>query len=535
MAKVQVEQGWLEGEQLPLVTGDGSYYSFKGIPYAAPPVGELRFKAPQPPSPWEGVRKATQHGSVCPQFNVLTNEFMTSSEDCLFLNVYSPDLKPKHLLPVMFFIHGGGYKSGSGDSDNYGPDFLMKQGVVLVTINYRLEVLGFLSLENADVPGNAGMKDQVEALRWVKQNILNFGGDPNNVTIFGESAGGASVGYHILSPMSKGLFQRAILMSGSPLCDWGLPYAPRRRAFVLGKQLGKSTNDDRELVKYFRGLPVDKFLNTDPTVLISETLVGKFLLKLFHHTPVVEQNTGSEHFLPDTTENLLRNGELNEVDIMVGYTSEESLFSVDTVKGLLEKYETFAEMLVPREILQKVTPAKALEISDKIRAHYFGDKPIDEKTLKEMIHYISDSSFVYDIHRFLKLLPRFNDKKRFLYKFSCVSERNIFGNPAKAICPELTGTSHLDDLFYLFDPKRAGLTVDVNSKSYKMIKQTSTLFANFAKYGDPTPAQSELGVSWPQYDVNHKNYLEIGETLVPGTDVDEDLVRFWQSIYDSVE
>lgn len=125
---------------------------------------------------------------MCPQVDIFTKEYLPGDEDCLYLNVYTPELNPKNPLPVMFFIHGGAFKSGSGNIDHYGPDFLVQYGIVLVTINYRLEALGFLCLDTAEVPGNAGMKDQVTALKWVHENIANFGGDPKNVTIFGESA-----------------------------------------------------------------------------------------------------------------------------------------------------------------------------------------------------------------------------------------------------------------------------------------------------------------------------------------------------------
>ncbi|GBP92914.1 Venom carboxylesterase-6 [Eumeta japonica] len=508
MPKVHVEQGWLEGERAPLVTKDGFYYSFKGIPYAAPPIGKLRFKAPQSPILWKGIKKATEHGPVCPQLDLFTDQFLEGNEDCLYLNVYTPELTPKTPLPI-----------------------LVKEEVVLVTINYRVEVLGFLCLENKEVPGNAGMKDQVAALRWVQKNISNFGGDPNNVTIFGESAGGGSVGWHILSPMSKGLFQRAILMSGSPFCDWGNTYFSRRRAFALGRQLGITTNDDKELLEYLQSVPVEKLRNTNPKVMILETLVETFALKMFHFTPVVEKDMGLEHFLTDTPENYLKSGNLNEVDVMIGYTSEEALYIGSRIKSVFDHYQMYPEMLVPREILVKVPPSKSLEISDKIGAHYFESKPIGDDTMKEMIKYVSDSAFGYNIHRFLRLLPPFK-KNRFLYQFSCVSERNVYGNQGRTNCPDLPGASHLDDLSYLFDPKRFNLQVDMDTKSYKMIKQTCALFANFAKCGNPTPRGSKLGVTWLQYDPNNRNYLDIGETLTPGRDLGEKMYQFWQSVYD---
>ncbi|KDR15588.1 hypothetical protein L798_10533, partial [Zootermopsis nevadensis] len=155
--------------------------------------------------PWTGTYDATVQGSHCPQQDLMSGKF-TGSEDCLFLNVFTKKLPEasEELKAVMVWIHGGCYKGGSSSPVVYGPDHILAEDVVLVTINYRLGLLGFLSLIEAGIPGNNGMKDQVLALRWVQRNIEHFGGDPGRVTIFGESAGGASVHFHLLSPMSRG-------------------------------------------------------------------------------------------------------------------------------------------------------------------------------------------------------------------------------------------------------------------------------------------------------------------------------------------
>lgn len=192
------------------------------------------------------------------------------SEDCLFLNVYTPDLKPRDPLPVMFYIHGGGFYSGCGNDDMYAPEFLVRKGVILVTINYRLEVLGFLCLDTEEVPGNAGMKDQVAALKWVNKNIANFGGDPSNVTIFGESAGAASVSCHLVSPMSKGLFKRAICQSGATTCWWAKVFEPRKKALVLARQLGYNSENDGDLYEFFKSQPVEALVGVKLPLSFSE-------------------------------------------------------------------------------------------------------------------------------------------------------------------------------------------------------------------------------------------------------------------------
>ncbi|KAL6434746.1 hypothetical protein ACFW04_005157 [Cataglyphis niger] len=182
----------------------GNYIAFRGIPYAKPPVGKLRFKDPVPPEPWSGSRDSSKHGNIAVQKDPITRE-MIGDEDCLYLNVYTADIESWRKRPVMVWIHGGAFSTGSGDATIYGPDYIVRKDVVLVTLNYRLGVLGFLNLNDKVATGNQGMKDVVMALQWVQKNISKFTGDPGNVTIFGESAGGAIVHYLTLSPLSKGV------------------------------------------------------------------------------------------------------------------------------------------------------------------------------------------------------------------------------------------------------------------------------------------------------------------------------------------
>ncbi|CAH2047561.1 unnamed protein product, partial [Iphiclides podalirius] len=276
MVQIKVKEGLLEGEVTENVLG-GSFYSFRGIPYAEPPVGDLRFKPPQPKQLWDGIREAKEFGPICYQILLHGDgSAPAGSEDCLYLNVYTPEIYPNELLPVMFYIHGGGFINGSGNDDMYGPEFLVRQGVVLVTFNYRLEVLGFLCLDTEDVPGNAGMKDQVAALGWVNENITSFGGDPKNITIFGHSAGGCSVSYHLISPMSTGLFKKAIVKSGSFTCPWGKMFEPRERAYALARKLGFHCTDDKELYEFFKTQPKESLINIQVPITLSEKAKKQF-------------------------------------------------------------------------------------------------------------------------------------------------------------------------------------------------------------------------------------------------------------------
>ncbi len=225
---VETQSGLVQG----IANESGTVMAFKGIPYAAPPVGDLRWREPQPPLPWEGIRDASEFCESCIQSRVYshlpngpwTEEFMVQndiSEDCLFLNIWTPAETASDKLAVFVYIHGGGLTEGSGAIDVYDGEELSKKEVVVVTINYRLGVLGFLAhpeltAESPDnVSGNYGYLDQIAALKWIQSNIANFGGDPGRVTTAGQSAGAGSVRSLIVSPLAKGLFHRAITQSGS--------------------------------------------------------------------------------------------------------------------------------------------------------------------------------------------------------------------------------------------------------------------------------------------------------------------------------
>ncbi|XP_046678712.1 juvenile hormone esterase-like [Homalodisca vitripennis] len=212
-----VAQGRLKGRWF-VTRGNRTVAGFLGIPYASPPVGALRFKSPQPPSPWEGVLSATEDKPGCPQKAGTSNiplRARVTSEDCLYISVYTPDVMASHRLPVLVYIYGGSFEVGTSSSSSYGPDYLLDEDVILVVFSWRLGILGFLSLEHPVLPGNLGLKDQRAALRWIKENIPQFGGDPEKITIFGESTGAASVHYHLIFTAHEGLFRAGIADSGS--------------------------------------------------------------------------------------------------------------------------------------------------------------------------------------------------------------------------------------------------------------------------------------------------------------------------------
>lgn len=307
---------------------DNNLFVFKGIPYAAPPTGDFRWMPPQPVKSWSGTRSAEKFGPICPQ-NIMqpmgiprpsyTEE--PQAEDCLFLNVWTPGLDDKRRA-VMVWIHGGAFTNGSGSSPMHPGATLPKRGdVVLVTINYRLGPLGFLNLQHitgGKIPasGNEGLLDQVAALRWVYENIVDFGGDPHNVTVFGESAGAMSIGCLLAMPQAKGLFQKAILQSGANTCR---PLDEAKE--VTGKYTGTLglTGKDTEKLK---SLPVQTLLST----LQKMMSLG---VRGIAMEPVVDGKV-----LPDFPLNAVKSGSAKGVTVMAGGNLNEGTLFALPVPGI---------------------------------------------------------------------------------------------------------------------------------------------------------------------------------------------------------
>jgi acetylcholinesterase len=435
------------------------------------------FQAPEPPEPWEGERDASEHGPVCPQYNERLERIEEGSEDCLYLNVYSKNLTPSCPLPVMVWIHGGSFYTGSGNSDFYGPEFFMAHDVILVTFNYRLEVLGFLCLDSEEVPGNAGLKDQVAALQWVKKNIASFGGDPENITIFGCSAGSACTSYHLISKMSRGLFNKAICQSGVCLSDWGYNLYARQRAFQLGKELGKTTDNVDELYQFLKNVPVKLLVNIKlPNLETNHRDLSDSLL----FGPVIEKaDLKVQKFIAAPPLELIRKGQFAKVPLILGNTSGEGIEVTRNLEYMIEILSGVGT-IVPRELKLKWSQLKIQEVDERIRKHYFKGKEITTELVQEVTDYMTDALFVFNVRRFARLYAAAgNMVPVYLYEFTAESDRNYVKNLYKM--DSVRGVCHADELHYLFNV--TCLPIKLSEESRKIINQFVRLWVNFASRG----------------------------------------------------
>ncbi|XP_059061393.1 juvenile hormone esterase-like [Achroia grisella] len=522
---VQVRQGSLKGSIYTLLDGS-TCYSFKGIPYAQPPIGKLRFKAPLPPLSWKGVYEAKEHGPVCPQFDITSQKLIEGNESCLFLNVYTKCLRSPKKSPVMVFIHGGAFTSGSGNSDVFGPDYLLQHDVVLVTINYRLEVLGFLSLDIPEVPGNAGMKDQVAALKWVRENIAEFGGDPDNVSIFGESSGSGAVACHMMSQMSKGLFHKVIAQSGTSIDDWAVGKDHVARAFRAGKVLGKDTDNVYELLEFLQSVPaIDLAGLTFKTETDEEKLRGLPV----HFIPVVEKRFGKvESFLNEKPLDILLTGKTNKVPLLIGYNSAEGLFMLADHLKKVEIRNKNPEYLVPREISQKVSQdTYTKEFGVRIKNFYVGNNDFSNDTAEAIVNLHTDLNFAYSVHRFIHLYTASN-QPIYQYVFNYVTDMNFV--KISLGLTQMKGAAHADDLFYLFYNGGTKNVYEKQERARQIVYKVTKLWTDFARTGNPTP-QNIDGVKWEPYTRTGRQYMKLEEPLSVGHAAERDRIQFWDELY----
>ncbi|XP_012262883.2 esterase E4-like isoform X3 [Athalia rosae] len=514
--EVKVKQGWLRGTTVKSVDG-GTYVSFRGIPYAAPPVGKLRFADPSPPASWTGFRDASKFGSVCLQFDTF-QEKIIGDEDSLFLNVATPSLDGPR--PVIVWIHGGGFFMGSGNDDICGPDYLIGGDVIVVSINYRLNVFGFLQLRDPVASGNMGLKDQRAALKWVKENISQFGGDPNNITIFGGSAGGASVHYQLLSPLSKGLFNKAIIQSGTALDTWS-SMSESQSAEHLRRYLaafGKEMSDPKEIVEFLRTIPAEKLMQTQLDITRPEDQRWVELPFM----PSVDDKS-KEPFMPRHPKEIYSEG--IDVPIIIGCTSHEGIMFVCAYNNTLSvAFDENSKLILPNGLVPRNHPKKDI-IGDEVRKFYLGDKPITEDLMDNWIQATGDICFIFGLYKVVEIQQKTKKAPCYLYKFSYEPTQSCSKYFFKST---YKGAAHGDDAPFIYNMNVAGdnLRYKPGTPEKTVSDRIVRMWTDFAKTGNPTPETNDLiNVKWLPVTQTAKHYLNIGEELSTGINPDEKVVQ----------
>lgn len=475
---IVTQEGLVEG-----VEEDGVRV-FKGIPFAAPPVGDLRWRAPAPPAPWPGVLKADRFSPICVQRGAYPEDSPpeSMSEDCLTLNIWAPSDASNAPLPVMVWIYGGGLRNGSASTPLYAGDGLARRGVIVVTVNYRLGVLGFLahpeltaeSRDNAS--GNYGLLDQIAALAWVNRNIAAFGGDPDNVTVFGQSSGSISISALIASPLARGLFHRAIGQSGGlfePLEaspefklkgaeEYGLRVAERLGAASL-----------REL----RALPAD---------VLAEARFGP-------------QPNIDGYVLLDTPYAAYQSGAQNSVDVLIGSNAEEGLY-------FQSGREIRADNLT--EVLNQDFPSFIVSlIGPKAQAD-------DAAARAAFVAFEGDMRFGWNMWAWARLQAGSGKGDAYFYRFGYKP-------------PGAEGATHGAELPFVFDHLPAGSAPADQAVADLM----AAYWTNFAKTGDPNGAGLP---AWPKYSLRDGEALLIGEATRAGAIPGEDGLKAIDALYRAV-
>ena len=473
---VTIEQGTLKGQISDGIT------SFLGIPYAKPPIGNLRWRPPQPPESWTGTREADEFGLACPQILYpdvasMDNSVGPQSEDCLYLNIWKPEDATNKQLPVMVWIHGGGFAIGGTKIANYSGEKFAQKGVVLVSIAYRIGVLGFmahpeLTEESGRSSGNYGLMDQIAALKWVQDNIAAFGGDPKNVTIFGESAGGISVSLLCGSPLTKGLFQRAISQSGGAFGPVGgqgndgvaTLEGAENKGLDFAQRMG--ANSLTEL----RALPVEKLLQ-DPSA-----NMGGFW-------PICDR-----YVILDDQYKLYSAGGYNDVDVLLGSNSNEGALFVNSMetgilKGILA--DSFGPLA---DRAQDVYPATN-----------------DSVALQSARNIFRDQMFAWPTWTWARLQAQTGKSTVFVYYFDQQQPPMNTGNP-------IAGASHSDEINYVFGHVDQNYNYQYTEQDKALSSIIMDYWVNFASTGNPNGKGLP---DWPQFNDNSNNAILYLKSPVP--------------------
>ncbi|XP_050515436.1 juvenile hormone esterase-like isoform X2 [Diabrotica virgifera virgifera] len=498
-------------------------YMFLSIPYAEPPK---RFELSVPKSSWSGVLNCTFERAQClqTQYDVIQAK-IEGSEDCLFLSVFSPNLTGR--APVLVWIHGGGFIYGNGSLISNSPELFLEEGLVVVGIQYRLGIFGFISTGDLTCPGNWGLKDQTLALQWVQRNIPHFGGDPKRVTIWGQSAGAGSVALHLTSVRSKGLFCRAIMNSGTSISLWSRSRKSVELAHKIGDILGVGSANSSALIKNLK--KVDSITLHNVSYNLNTEIFGKYALAGILLAPVIEVPHPTA-FLTVKCDQSLRSGEFTRVPVLTGYTSNElPIIAPATLSASVATFNQDPTNFVPAGIISN---KNLTEAGLKIRKEFLGDVPT--VTLdNSLIHLFNVDQMIRPPHRFVADVKKYVPNT-YLYQFS------YQGDIEKTLGYNFSGAVHSEDLYYLFKANLPFSKKDLAVRS-KMVK----MWSNFCKYGKPIPLPTSTldNIVWlpasitPRpllFNIDYKNRYIINPYLKELKFYDKQIFgKYGQGVYDT--
>ncbi|KAK7804760.1 hypothetical protein U0070_023026, partial [Myodes glareolus] len=504
----------------------GPVVQFLGVPYATPPLGARRFQPPEAPASWPGVRNATTLPPACPQnlhgalpaimlpvwftdnLEAAATYVQNQSEDCLYLNLYVPtedDIRDSGKKPVMLFLHGGSYMEGTGNMFD-GSVLAAYGNVIVATLNYRLGVLGFLSTGDQAAKGNYGLLDQIQALRWLSENIAHFGGDPERITIFGSGAGASCVNLLILSHHSEGLFQKAIAQSGTAISSWSVNYQPLKYTRLLAAKVGCDREDSTEAVECLRRKSSRELVDQDVQPARYHIAFG----------PVVDGDV-----VPDDPEILMQQGEFLNYDMLIGVNQGEGLKfvedSAESEDGVSASAFDFTVSNFVDNLYGYPEGKDVLRETIKFMYTDWADRDNGEMRRKTLLALFTDHQWVAPAVATAKLHADYQSPVYF-YTFyhHCQAEGR----------PEWADAAHGDELPYVFGVPMVGATdlfpCNFSKNDVMLSAVVMTYWTNFAKTGDPNqpvPQDTKFihtkpnrfeEVVWSKFNSKEKQYLHIG-------------------------
>ncbi|CAH2316577.1 neuroligin-3 isoform X3 [Pelobates cultripes] len=524
---VNTNYGKLRGTRVPLPNEIlGPVDQYLGVPYAASPVGEKRFLPPEPPPSWSGIRNATHFSPVCPQniqnavpdimmpvwftsnLDTVTGYLQEQNEDCLYLNIYVPtedDIRDTGAKPVMVYIHGGSYMEGSGNMID-GSVLASYGNVIVITLNYRVGVLGFLSTGDQAAKGNYGLLDQIQALRWVSENVGHFGGDAHRITVFGSGIGASCVSLLTLSHHSEGLFQRAIIQSGSALSSWAVNYQPVKYTRMLAEKVGCNVLDTVDMVDCLRQKSAKELVEQDIQPARYHVAFG----------PVIDGDV-----IPDDPEILMEQGEFLNYDIMLGVNQGEGLKFVENVvdaeDGVSGSDFDYSVSNFVDNLYGYPEGKDTLRETIKFMYTDWADRDNPETRRKTLVALFTDHQWVEPSVVTADLHARYGSPTYF-YAF--------YHHCQSLMKPPWSDAAHGDEVPYVFGVPMVGPTdlfpCNFSKNDVMLSAVVMTYWTNFAKTGDPnkpvpqdtkfihTKANRFEEVAWSKYNPRDQLYLHIG-------------------------